>query len=225
MESSSLQQVLHHARNADGIGSNTIKDLYDHWTGSYDTDLLKQNYQGPTKVSAVLSEHCTDKSASILDCGCGTGLIGEKLHALGYSNITGLDISQKSLDVAEQKGVYNNLVCTEVGKEKMPFGEDEFDAIICSGCILPTHMRPSCFREWVRVVKPGGIIALAMRQCYIEVVKGEEEYFSKDFQLEFDEVTQDLERSKSWQIISKTNFPQYYEGSLGLVVVSKVLQK
>jgi len=37
----------------------------------------------------------------ILDFGCGTGLVGQCLNNLCYSNISGLDISQKMLELAD----------------------------------------------------------------------------------------------------------------------------
>ena len=45
----------------------------------------------------------------VLDAGCGTGLSGKALHAAGFRRLTGIDISQASLDVAAQAGVYERL--------------------------------------------------------------------------------------------------------------------
>ena len=40
-----------------------------------------------------------NKNIKILDAGAGTGIIGEMLVKQGYTNIDGLDISQKMLDI------------------------------------------------------------------------------------------------------------------------------
>lgn len=40
-------------------------------------------------------------------------------------NIVALDISAKSLEVAKQKGVYRQVVCSEVGEEIMPFKDSK----------------------------------------------------------------------------------------------------
>jgi len=37
----------------------------------------------------------------ILDFGCGTGLVGQCLNEMGYSNISGIDASEKMLELAE----------------------------------------------------------------------------------------------------------------------------
>ncbi|KAJ8042349.1 hypothetical protein HOLleu_13379 [Holothuria leucospilota] len=62
-----------------------------------------------------------------------------------------------------------------------------------------------------------------MRQGYIETVKGEETFFSKDYQLEFNELTQELERSKLLSVTSKLYFPGYLGNTPGLAFVWKVL--
>ncbi|KAJ8042352.1 Methyltransferase-like protein 27 [Holothuria leucospilota] len=151
----SLEKVWNQVESGEKVHVENIKGLYDNWTSSYDEDLRKHRYYGPSYAGSTFAEHCPEKGVHILDIGSGTGLVGEQLHALGYTDIVGVDISRKSLDVADKKGVYKRLVCAEVGKDKLPFGNNEFDGLVCCGCMLPNHFRPGCLREWVRVVRPG----------------------------------------------------------------------
>ena len=51
----------------------------------------------------------TDQSEFILDYGCGTGLSGYALQAVGFENIDGLDISQEMVRLAEKKLIYRSL--------------------------------------------------------------------------------------------------------------------
>ena len=46
---------------------------------------------------------------SVLDLGCGTGLVGQKIRTFS-KNIDGIDISQKMLSLAKKKKVYDNLI-------------------------------------------------------------------------------------------------------------------
>ena len=46
------------------------------------------------------------KDISVLDLGCGSGLVGKQLHKRGYQNIDGLDLSEEFLEEAQKKGVY-----------------------------------------------------------------------------------------------------------------------
>ena len=36
MTPASLQQILHHAKNPKGVGSDAVKEVYDNWTDTYD---------------------------------------------------------------------------------------------------------------------------------------------------------------------------------------------
>ncbi|KAJ8048732.1 Methyltransferase-like protein 27 [Holothuria leucospilota] len=218
-----MTEVLDHIKNSKDVSINSIKEMYDSWVPTYDEDLRKHNYRYPAKASEIISEHFSDKNVSILDCGAGTGLVGVELYRLGFKNIAAVDISSKSLAAAEKKGVYKKLVCAEVGKGTLPFDDKCFDAVMCSASFMPTHIRPECLPELVRIVKPGGIIVVLMAQRYIEVVAGDEECFCKYYQLEFEEVTQDLEGSKKWKLISKNVIPNLMLNKAALTFVWKVL--
>src|SRR4249919_1270267 len=82
---------------------------YDNWAQSYDGDLASWSYQAPVVVAeTVVARHPLATTA--LDVGCGTGLVGRALRARGFAGqIRGLDISQASLEIAQQSGAYDSL--------------------------------------------------------------------------------------------------------------------
>ena len=55
---------------------------------------------------ARLIDAMAGRGARILDAGCGTGLTGPQLKALGYSNLAGLDLSDDMLKVAAGRQAY-----------------------------------------------------------------------------------------------------------------------
>ncbi|KAJ8042340.1 Methyltransferase-like protein 27 [Holothuria leucospilota] len=225
---SGIEEAYHILKNPDNLRKERVRELYERWSLDYDKDVQKVNFYPYIKAGIVIAEHCHDKNVSILDCGAGTGLVGEQLRSLGYTNIVGLDISQNCLNVAEKKGVYKKLICDEVGDQRMPFDDDEFDVLVCSGCIAPAHISPTCFPEWVRIIKPGGRVVIVMRRCYIELLKGEEEYFSQTLKEMFDTSVRDLEESKKWEVVTREVFAGFLEGgghekSDGIVLVFKIL--
>lgn len=67
-------------------------------------------YIGPAvaadQLTRKLKEFGHKNDVSILDLGCGTGLVGEELYKRGYKNIDGLDLCAKFMKVAEAKGIY-----------------------------------------------------------------------------------------------------------------------
>lgn len=196
--------------------------LYDNWT-TYEQDVANASYNGASLSTAMLSELCPDKNISILDCGAGSGLVGEKLRAEGFTNLTGNDISQTLLDIAEKKNIYKKLACCDGGNvAKLPFEENEFDALICTGCVSPTAIRPKAFVDWTRVVKPGGVFLLLARHRYWQT-ELTNKWPKLGFIEEFDTVIQDLENSKKVEMIFKRVVPDYVEGTEGLAFAFRVL--
>ncbi|XP_071823769.1 methyltransferase-like protein 27 [Apostichopus japonicus] len=200
-------------RSTDADDKSKVATLYDDWT-SYDEDVQKVAYKGPSESGVMVSQYCKDKSISILDCGSGTGLVGEVLYPHGFKNVTALDISQKSLDIAKAKGVYSRLICTQAGKHQMPFEENEFDALVCVGCFIPGHMNQEVFPDWLRVVKPGGYIFLIMRTSYLQ--EGE-------FKGQFDQAIQTHVDAKRWVKVEARVIPEYFDMFEGVGFVFKVL--
>ena len=101
----------------------------------------------------------------ILDAGCGSGRNMYWFVHNGF-NITGIDISKAVID--ELKNNYPALPeCSLVAAslEKIPFGDDHFNHIICSAVL---HFAESIARfncmctEMVRVLKPGGTLFIRM---------------------------------------------------------------
>ena len=88
-----------------------LKANYDKWAENYDDDV--SDVWKPVTAAAVvlLANYLADREGQILDIGAGTGLAGQALHALGCSNIIGIDISAAMLQKAADKNVYNDLIC------------------------------------------------------------------------------------------------------------------
>ena len=85
------------------------RQLYDDWSDSYDVETAGQGYATPVRLAEALARHTPDKSAPVLDFGCGTGLSGAALHAEGFTTIDGADLSADMLKGADEKRVYRKL--------------------------------------------------------------------------------------------------------------------
>ena len=73
------------------------------------------------------------KGLNILDIGCGGGLLAEELSKKG-ANVTGLDASEKTINVAKQHAKENNLDINYVCSTLESFIEKDkskYDCIIC----------------------------------------------------------------------------------------------
>src|SRR4051794_22592253 len=109
-----------------------VTDRYDEWARRYDDDLASWSYQAPTVVAeTVVTRQST--AGSVLDVGCGTGLVGRALRARGFTGqILGVDISQASLEIAQRAGAYDSLAHADL-QQRLAFDSDSVDAVVCVG--------------------------------------------------------------------------------------------
>ena len=141
------------------------RQLYDDWAETYDAALASWEYPAPRRVAETLLEHGVGASASLLDLGCGTGLSGQALRTAGLGGaVTGVDISQTSLDLALSKpGVYSRGLAGSLD-DPLPFLRDgEFDAALCVGVLSYVEDFASLFGETARACRPGAVVCMTHR--------------------------------------------------------------
>jgi len=92
---------------------------------------------------------------SVLDAGCGTGDVIERLFRLGFMNLTGLDLAEGMLREARQREVVGAR-WVEASIEDPPFSRDTFDVILA--CFTLHHLfDPQAFFRLVDLtLRPGG---------------------------------------------------------------------
>jgi SAM-dependent methyltransferase len=88
---------------------------------------------------AVLREIPThDFSIPILDIGCATGRLLHKLAKHGYTNLSGVDLAPRIIEVAQKKlsnYKVNLTLKTADSEDKLPWPDNSFDVIILTGVI------------------------------------------------------------------------------------------
>ena len=113
---------------------NDSRELYASWAATYDKEVQKNGYVTPKRIANALKDIVTDQSDFILDYGCGTGLSGFALQAVGFENINGLDVSQEMVSLAEKKSIYKNLKVFDPFTE-IPVQPDQYKIITAIGVI------------------------------------------------------------------------------------------
>jgi predicted TPR repeat methyltransferase len=93
-----------------------VEELFDDYAERFDVHLVeKLNYQVPQLVSSVVNRHLGHQGSSkVLDLGCGTGLVAAQLDHSRIDSLIGVDLSQKMLDKASERGVYHELVKQDI---------------------------------------------------------------------------------------------------------------
>ena len=70
-------------------------------------------------------------NASILDVGCGNGIISRHLGRFGFK-VTGIDVSEKAIDKAQSLNQLSNVKFMKKSAEDLIAEGSKYDAIICS---------------------------------------------------------------------------------------------
>ena len=146
---------------AAGGDPEKLIDSYDVWASRYDSDLHAMGYRHPVLVAGTLARFNPELEASILDAGCGSGLLGEALDLLGYSPIVGVDLSESMLEQASAKGCYADLQQVMLGEE-LEYEDATFDAVVSAGVMTVGHAPAESLWELARVTRPGGHLVVAI---------------------------------------------------------------
>lgn len=163
---------------------------YADWSVSYDRETLSLGYALPFIVTSWLARHVPRGGGPILDAGCGTGLSGAYLKALGYDRLEGLDFSSEMLAVASARGAYEKLAEVELGKI-LPWPDDHFAAFFSTGVFTEGHAPASSLDELVRITRPGGHAIMTVRDTVLE---------AQGFRDKFIE----LEKQRRWEAVEES---------------------
>ena len=149
--------------SADPSDPGAVAERYDDWAGSYDDDLASWSYQAPAVVAETVLGRLPD-AGSVLDVGCGTGLVGAALRARGFTGrLVGLDLSQASLDRARERASYDSLEQADL-QQPLPLDDDSVDAVVCVGVMTYLPDVEAVWRELARVVRPEGLVVVTQRE-------------------------------------------------------------
>jgi predicted TPR repeat methyltransferase len=150
-----LQQVY------GGKSTAELKAVYDDWAEDYDDDLQSYGYRYPAVLAGLAGRYLDPRNGAVLDAGAGTGLMGEILSILGFSELVGIDMSDGMLEMARRKSVYSRLENMVLGEE-LGFADDTFSAVISTGVLTVGHAPASALDELVRVTRPGGHLIFSL---------------------------------------------------------------
>ena len=92
-----------------------VESLFDGYAKKFDQSLIGNlEYKIPKLLADIIvKERGSGSLGSVLDLGCGTGLMGVEIKDY-CSNLEGIDLSKKMLGLADAKKVYDKLIHTDI---------------------------------------------------------------------------------------------------------------
>ena len=110
------------------------REFFDLFADDFDEVLGQLEYTGPSRVKEILRQADLPEGESwtVLDAGCGTGLIGSVLrpYAAPEGKLVGVDASSRMLDQARTKVIYDALEQADL-LEYLPQHPKEYTLISC----------------------------------------------------------------------------------------------
>lgn len=100
-----------------------------------------------------------DRNLRILDVGCGAGFFSVLLAKEGYQ-VTGVDLTPDMVENARTLAEEEKTDCEffVMDAENLRFADESFDVVISRNLTWTLPDVKSAYREWVRVLKKGGIL-------------------------------------------------------------------
>lgn len=154
----------------------------------YDS-IIQGEFEGelPHKWSSVLKRHAPKEGGRALDIGTGPGFFAVLLAKMGWE-ITGIDCAEKMVETARKNakaaGVQADFY--QMDNHQLDFPDNTFDYIVSRNVTWILYEPEKAFKEWLRILKPGGRILYfdanwhyTKDKAFVEAQKADEEAYRK----------------------------------------------
>lgn len=154
---------MHSDRTADGANFTLRDEIKAYWSAraaTFDQSPGHEIFSEEERTAwhALIERHLgRGDGRKALDLASGTGVISHLMDDLGY-RVTGIDWSETMLERARGKAASRGrAIRFHLGDAENTLEADESYDVIVTRHLVWTLVDPeACFREWLRVLKPGG---------------------------------------------------------------------
>ncbi|KAL4232350.1 ubiE/COQ5 methyltransferase [Mactra antiquata] len=207
------KENMNHIFNTVGPKPNEVTGYYDKWANEYDKQHPTYVYSGPSKLAQAVGNGLTEQQKStmkVLDVAAGTGLVAIYLKQQGFQHIDALEPSEKMLEEAKAKNLYEKYINDYITEKPLNIEENTYDIITACGALGLGHIPDEALYEMIRLVKAGGRVALATSTEYTERIKSLEKLMDH------------LEQMGKWKNIVTKIVPDYVDNIDGKLYVFQI---
>jgi predicted TPR repeat methyltransferase len=149
-----------------------VETLFDQHAEVFDRMLVDDlGYAVPLMVRQALLDHAPGPYRRMLDLGCGTGLSGGAMRDLA-AHITGTDISENMVAMADEREVYDDLYVGEAVAFVESWDEEHFDLIVATDMLPYLGDVEALFDGVAAILEPGGIFAFSTETLPDPILSG-----------------------------------------------------
>jgi predicted TPR repeat methyltransferase len=142
-----------------------VASLFDAYASKFDHHLVDElQYRCPEMIAAALFEQLGRgvSGLGIVDLGCGTGLCGPLLKRAA-KRLVGVDLSEKMLEKARARGVYDELIRDEITAALARWNA-EFDVAVAADVFVYVGNLVPSLKACARALKRGGLFAFTVEK-------------------------------------------------------------
>jgi len=140
------------------VNNDIYDQLGERWYGADDDPVALLRAESRLRnpwLTERLRAH-SGGAAQVLDIGCGGGFLSNHLASEGF-DVTGVDASQASLDVAVRHDLSGKVRYLLGDALALPFADGSFDAVCAMDFLEHVEDPARVVAEAARVLKPGGL--------------------------------------------------------------------
>lgn len=140
-----------------------VRDQYSSESGlATRASIWHPTADGLTPHDMVLSRLRTAAPRQVLDVGCGTGALAERIATELRCQVTGIDQSERMVELTSARRI--PAMIADAGE--LPFGQDTYDAVLAAWMLYHVADLDRALSEIRRVLRPGGL--------FVAVTNGDE---------------------------------------------------
>lgn len=136
-----------------------VEALFDQYADRFDASLVgRLGYRVPELLAAALALVHAGRFPHVVDLGCGTGLMAERL--VGRADyVEGVDISSGMLKHARAKGFYDRLTQADLSAFDVPAGAD---LVTAADVFMYVGALDAVFGRVASALRPGALFAFSV---------------------------------------------------------------
>jgi 2-polyprenyl-3-methyl-5-hydroxy-6-metoxy-1,4-benzoquinol methylase len=131
-------------------------EIWDKWNSTYRQGRIDEPSKRRLREILASMSDLKIHDAKILEAGCGTGWLSDKLSEFG--KVTGVDLGSKIIDTAQLTYPHVQFLSGDVHTIDLPVGA--FDVIVTSEVLSHVPDQPAFMRRLSDLLKPGGYLLI-----------------------------------------------------------------
>lgn len=146
----------------DASPSGFVETLFDQYAKTFDQSLVeKLGYRVPELLLGAVRAQSSGRFDLVIDLGCGTGLMGERLRPLA-DRLEGYDISAEMLRKAEAKKLYDRLAKADL--QTLRYEGERAGLVVAADVFMYLGALEKVFALAASTLAPGSLFAFSVEK-------------------------------------------------------------